>query len=563
MQGEDEFTFWHILVRDVAYAQIPRAQRAERHRKAAGWIERAAGERVGDHADILAHHYLRAIELGGTGSDGDAELRVAAGRYQYMAGERAAQLDGPRAAALYRQALELIGPDGALHADARLGLGMALFLMADQREAAVELEAAQEAFTERGELVRAASAMTVRALVLRNLDQMEMSRALLAEARGILEQEEPGVELLQVYSAMSGDAMLRSRHPESMKWSQQALDLAEALGRPDLQVRPLQFRGWARWDARDAEGAEEDLRASIELGNRIGEGSETAIGYNNYGGLRWTFEGPTAGLETYTEGMALAARRGMEVLRLWSMAESTNCLFDLGRWDEVLMVAEEVQAEARSRSVTQIASLAQPAAAHVLALRGSAAEAASMVSSGLPAAREVGDPQLVIPMLQAEGLVQARLGNQDRVTEVLLDVERITAETTGLIVSWSTDIVRLAVGTRDLDLARRLLEANPAMPGRSEHIVVTGRALIAEAEGRLDEALEGFRDAAERWAGYGHVIEHGNALIGVGRCLIALGRPAEAIEPLREARELFAAPGATVLVAEVDDLLAETAARAG
>ena len=101
MQGEEEFTFWHILVRDVAYAQIPRAQRAARHLKAAGWIERAAGERVGDHADILAHHYLQAIELG-TDAAQDPAVRAAASRYLHLAGDRAGQMDKPRAVELYR-----------------------------------------------------------------------------------------------------------------------------------------------------------------------------------------------------------------------------------------------------------------------------------------------------------------------------------------------------------------------------------------------------------------------------------------------------------------------------
>jgi hypothetical protein len=75
MQGEDEFTFWHILVRDVAYAQIPRAQRAERHRKAAAWIERAAGERAGDHA--RSGPPLPCHDLGGDGGrDGAAAARA-------------------------------------------------------------------------------------------------------------------------------------------------------------------------------------------------------------------------------------------------------------------------------------------------------------------------------------------------------------------------------------------------------------------------------------------------------------------------------------------------------
>ncbi len=63
MEGESEYSFWHLLVRDVAYGQIPRAERARRHRSAAAWIERKAGERVEDLAEVLAHHYLQALEL--------------------------------------------------------------------------------------------------------------------------------------------------------------------------------------------------------------------------------------------------------------------------------------------------------------------------------------------------------------------------------------------------------------------------------------------------------------------------------------------------------------------
>ena len=58
MEGEAEYGFWHLLVRDVCYGQIPRAARAARHRAAAAWLERKAGERAEDLADVLAHHYL-------------------------------------------------------------------------------------------------------------------------------------------------------------------------------------------------------------------------------------------------------------------------------------------------------------------------------------------------------------------------------------------------------------------------------------------------------------------------------------------------------------------------
>ena len=43
--GETQHAFLHLLVRDVAYGQIPRAQRAEKHRLAAEWIESLASDR--------------------------------------------------------------------------------------------------------------------------------------------------------------------------------------------------------------------------------------------------------------------------------------------------------------------------------------------------------------------------------------------------------------------------------------------------------------------------------------------------------------------------------------
>ena len=60
--GQDEYAFWHALVRDVAYRSLPRKVRAARHLAAARWLEQLAGDRVADHAEQLAHHYLTALE---------------------------------------------------------------------------------------------------------------------------------------------------------------------------------------------------------------------------------------------------------------------------------------------------------------------------------------------------------------------------------------------------------------------------------------------------------------------------------------------------------------------
>ena len=60
VEGELQYAFRHVLVRDVAYAQIPRATRADRHEQVAEWIE--GNVRGKDAAELLAHHYTSALE---------------------------------------------------------------------------------------------------------------------------------------------------------------------------------------------------------------------------------------------------------------------------------------------------------------------------------------------------------------------------------------------------------------------------------------------------------------------------------------------------------------------
>ena len=113
IEGEEEYAFWHILVRDVAYSQIPRAERGRRHRSAAVWIEERAGERLEDAADVLAHHYLAALELAEAAREDEeaASLESPARRFLVLAGERALGLETAQAVARFGRALELCADD--------------------------------------------------------------------------------------------------------------------------------------------------------------------------------------------------------------------------------------------------------------------------------------------------------------------------------------------------------------------------------------------------------------------------------------------------------------------
>ncbi|HEY4634253.1 MAG TPA: adenylate/guanylate cyclase domain-containing protein, partial [Candidatus Limnocylindrales bacterium] len=59
--GETEYLFRHVLVRDVAYAALPRSRRARAHADVAAWTERLAGDRADEFGELLAFHYRAAV----------------------------------------------------------------------------------------------------------------------------------------------------------------------------------------------------------------------------------------------------------------------------------------------------------------------------------------------------------------------------------------------------------------------------------------------------------------------------------------------------------------------
>jgi class 3 adenylate cyclase/tetratricopeptide (TPR) repeat protein len=97
IQGDHEYLFKHMLIREVAYATLPRAARRERHAAVARFIESAAGERIEEAAALLAHHWQEA---------GDVDQAV---RFLQLAAEHAAKgWAKDEAADLFGQALELV-----------------------------------------------------------------------------------------------------------------------------------------------------------------------------------------------------------------------------------------------------------------------------------------------------------------------------------------------------------------------------------------------------------------------------------------------------------------------
>ena len=106
--GEDGFRFRHLLIRDAAYDALPKATRADLHRRFATWLGEH-GQGLVELDEILGYHLERAarylVELGGQAS----ELAEEASRRLATAGERARwRGDGEAAHSLLGRAVKLV-----------------------------------------------------------------------------------------------------------------------------------------------------------------------------------------------------------------------------------------------------------------------------------------------------------------------------------------------------------------------------------------------------------------------------------------------------------------------
>ncbi|MEO8293674.1 MAG: adenylate/guanylate cyclase domain-containing protein [Actinomycetota bacterium] len=128
MPGQEAFRFHHALLREAAYAMLPKQTRAELHERFAEWLdERRAtldvDEFVGYHLE-QAHAYR--VELGPDDDRTRDLARRAADRLAAAAARASDRSDSRAGEALFRRAAALREPDDPRRGDELLGVGWAL-----------------------------------------------------------------------------------------------------------------------------------------------------------------------------------------------------------------------------------------------------------------------------------------------------------------------------------------------------------------------------------------------------------------------------------------------------
>ncbi len=561
MKGEEEYGFWHLLVRDVCYSQIPRAGRASGHRAAAAWIERQAGARAEDLADVLAHHYLSALELARAARQGEEaeELETSAIRFLALGGERALALDVDRAEQSFAKALELVAPTSHERASLLERWAQAALQQGRQQEAKEALEEALAVYRNGTDPVATGRTLTTLALVLGRLGDPRREEAL-AEALELLEAQSPGHELVAAYAQLAGRRELDHAFSEAIAAADRALALAAELGMAK-PARALGFRGSSRAASGERDGLKE-MRRALQLAVEQGKSREAAVLYNNLSVDMWQYDGPEAALAVCREGIDFSRRRGISEFAFAIAGTSLTLLAECGHPEQALAEAEPVAERAEDAGMLPDLIEARSVLVRLRAERGEPQKDLRAAENLAAMARGAGTLPLIAAGFAAAAHALLAQGRLVEASALLVELDDVRAgRSDPLYAALVPHVLRFALVLRELELAIQLVEGVEPRTPLAEHGLTTSRAQLAEAADDHGRAAALYAEASERWRGFGNVPERAYALLGQGRCLAALGKP-EAVEPLRQARELFVSMGYKPALADTEALMARAAAAA-
>jgi serine/threonine protein kinase/tetratricopeptide (TPR) repeat protein len=491
--GAREYTFKHALLRDVTYESVLVRDRREYHRRAAEWLVRRSGGRVGEYAGLIAEHYDRAQSV------------EDAAEWYGRAGRQARESYAPEAAIdFYHKALALVpeverGANAdalALHAlrmEWYEGLGEALRVQArygEAIEAYQAMRAAAEALSAPAAQARAWNEM---ALVQSSQGDNRAASESTRRAEKLARSEGRGTAArVEVARALSLQSQASSRLGDArsaMMLADRALSLVDETGEDGRRVRAdcLKSLGMAYHMLGRFEQAEEFKSQALELFSEMGDRRSVGNLLNSLGEtarLRGDYE---SALGRYQEALAIARETGNRNGEILYFSNLGGTRVGLGLY---------LEGEADLRQTIEMGAAAGYVGlsenyrflAEALLGQGRLEEAMASARRALELGREIENQEHVAEGWRVMGLVASRAGAAVEVDARTLDAAACFAESLAVFTSIQMEAER----ARTLrDWARHELRGGD----RERGLNLWGEA--REAFRRLQMTLELERMSAE------------------------------------------------------------------
>jgi class 3 adenylate cyclase/tetratricopeptide (TPR) repeat protein len=540
---QGQYGFLQDLLRHVAYETLPKRERREKHLAAADLLSSALAE--DEIGEVVAAHLVDAYRLDPDAADAGA-LRARACAALLRAGERAASVGASVEGLRYfEQAAELSG-EPADEAPALFRAGEMALAAGEPERAASLLDRSGAFYEATGDTHAAARAASLQARAEQRLGRLDDAITRMEGAYAVIGEDTPDADLAFLLSRLASAHTFAGNIERATEFNERALDLAEALKRPDIVEhaavtrafiigtrRPMEARALYQLALDSAIERQDDESASVSCANL----SDLAFQRDQY-----------ADSVAYLERALELARKVGDRTREWfALAEMTYALTMLGRWDEALARLEELPRDRIGADTSLLSPANGPLELYIH--RGQLDEARALLASyaafaenddlqargtyevALSAVRLAeGNPREALAVTETEVRSREFLGIAAQQVKLAL-LHAIEAAVALGERSRAEELLALVedqpIGLRPpfLDAQAHRLRARLAGDDPSAD------RLFATAAGRLRELELPFYLAVVR-------VEH-------GEWLIAQGRRGDADGFLAEAEEIFARLGAT------------------
>jgi class 3 adenylate cyclase/predicted ATPase len=541
VEGEAQCAFHHVLVRDVAYAQIPRTRRAEKHRRAAEWIQALAADRTDDRAEMLGHHYLHALEFASMAGQDASSFAPTARQALRDAGNRAWWLGAYSGAArFYAAALELTGTDDPDRAQLLFAHARALFWSED---AGLELMAeAVDALAARGDVEAAAEAAGWTSKALWMQGDRDAAYRYAERALELVASLPASPAAAEAITRRASYHMFAGEYSEAIRRSRETLPLVEQLGLDALRSRVLNLLGTSLVFTGDPGGVA-DLEQSLAIAETVNSAELLHAAYENLFSAYMQLGQLDKAADTSAAMRSSVERRGAAHVRRWVGVDRVRESFVRGQWDEAVRSADEFIAGVEQGSPHYLEAPCRSLRAAIRMARGDLAGAADDADKALQAGRRAKDVQVLAPALWARATVSLAQGRADEAEALASELLAGTPSGAWNLLEWGCmcDFAWLIVDLeREADLLPVLADKPPTPWTRAATAILTGdprRAVnVLGAMGNLPGEARARVRLAELLAREGHRSE-ADAVVAPA---IAFYRSVEATAFFGEAERLLA-----------------------
>jgi ATP/maltotriose-dependent transcriptional regulator MalT len=342
--GPGWVAFRHELARLAVEESLPPDRRISLHRKA---LSALADPQAGviDLARV-AHH----AEAAGDGA--------AVSRFAPAAAVQAASLGAHReAAAQYARALRFahaLTPEA--QAELYEGRAQECFLTDQNPEAIDAVTAALEQYKAIGARLREGNALRARSEILWCPGRVAECMRDAEEAVSVLEGLAPGRELGLAYSNLSTMFASAEDNEQSVVWGTRALELGRRLRADDIVTDALINIGGAGMLVGAPEGLA-TLEDALERAERAGLDSQAGRAYIGLVSIAVDMRNYALQDRHLAAGIRFCSERGLELHRLYLIANRARAALDTGRWTDAVDSAAAVLRVPRASTTPRIMTL--------------------------------------------------------------------------------------------------------------------------------------------------------------------------------------------------------------